>query len=258
MPDSTLVIVESPAKAKSIQKMLGAGFEVKASKGHVADLPERDIGVDIAADFAPQYEVKKDKKPVVDDLKKAARGKKVLIATDPDREGEAIGWHVARLLELDLNRAMRVEFHEITPKVVREAVKNPRNIDQSLVDAQQARRVLDRLVGYQLSPVLAMEFRRRALSAGRVQSVALRLLVERENEIEAFVPQEYWTIEADFQSEQARFKAKLYSYQGERLETADRFLPPATSLAASNGASASATLQPPLPLRPYNKPPAAA
>ncbi|RIH83823.1 DNA topoisomerase 1 [Calidithermus terrae] len=224
MPGSTLVIVESPAKAKSIAKMLGQGFEVRASKGHVADLPERDLGVDVEADFAPQYEIKKDKKPVVDELKRAARGKRVLIATDPDREGEAIGWHVARLLELDPRAPLRVEFNEITPKVVRDAVTKPRPIDQSLVDAQQARRVLDRLVGYKLSPVLSMEFRRRALSAGRVQSVALRLLVEREQEIEAFVPQEYWSLEAGFESEAARFKAQLYSVDGERLQAGDKFL----------------------------------
>jgi DNA topoisomerase-1 len=225
MPGSTLVIVESPAKAKSIAKMLGQGFEVRASKGHVADLPERDLGVDVEADFAPQYEVKKDKRPVVEELKRAAKGKKVLIATDPDREGEAIGWHVARLLELDQKAPLRVEFHEITPKVVRQAITKPRPIDQSLVDAQQARRVLDRLVGYKLSPVLSMEFRRRALSAGRVQSVALRLLVEREQEIEAFVPQEYWTLEAEFESDEgARFKAQLYAVDGERLQTNGTFL----------------------------------
>ncbi|MBF6594586.1 MAG: type I DNA topoisomerase [Thermaceae bacterium] len=224
MPDSTLVVVESPAKAKSIAKMLGAGFEVKASKGHVADLPERDMGVDVANDFAPAYEVKKDKKPVVDELKRAAKGKRVLIATDPDREGEAIGWHVARLLDLDPTNNLRVEFHEITPRVVREAVRKPRPIDQSLVDAQQARRVLDRLVGYQLSPVLSMEFRRRALSAGRVQSVALRLIVEREQAIEAFVPQEYWTVEGQFESEAAKFKAMLYSVGKERVQQGEKFL----------------------------------
>jgi len=223
MPDSTLIVVESPAKAKSIQKMLGAGFEVRASKGHVADLPERDLGVDIEADFVPRYEVKRDKKPVVDDLKKAARGKRVLIATDPDREGEAIGWHVAKLLGLDLQKPLRVEFHEITPRVVRAAVQQPRPIDQSLVDAQQARRVLDRLVGYQLSPVLSVEFRRRALSAGRVQSVALRLLVEREQEIEVFVPREYWTIEGQFESEGQQFRAMLYSVAQERLQIGEKF-----------------------------------
>ncbi|MCS7069391.1 MAG: type I DNA topoisomerase [Meiothermus sp.] len=224
MPDSTLIVVESPAKAKSIQKMLGAGYEVRASKGHVADLPERDLGVNVEADFAPQYEVKKDKQPVVEELKRAARGKRVLIATDPDREGEAIGWHVARLLGLDPQNPLRVEFHEITPKVVRAAVQQPRPIDQSLVDAQQARRVLDRLVGYKLSPVLSMEFRRRALSAGRVQSVALRLLVEREQAIEAFVPQEYWTLEGQFRSENQQFKAMLYSVKGERVQAGEKFL----------------------------------
>lgn len=171
--------------------MLGDGFEVRASKGHVADLPEHTLGVDVERDFAPTYEVKKEKKPVVEELKKAARGKWVLIATDPDREGEAIGWHLARLLGLDPKAPLRVEFHEITPRVVREAVKAPRPINQNLVDAQQARRVLDRLLGYNLSPLLSLEFRKRALSAGRVQSVALRLVVEREEEIEAFQPQVY-------------------------------------------------------------------
>jgi len=224
MPDSTLIVVESPAKAKSIQKMLGPGFEVRASKGHIADLPERELGVDIQANFSPRYEVKKDKQPIVNELKRAAKGKRVLIATDPDREGEAIGWHVARLLGLNPQTPMRVEFHEITPKVVRAAVQNPRPIDQSLVDAQQARRVLDRLVGYQLSPVLSVEFRRRALSAGRVQSVALRLLAEREREIEAFVPQEYWSIEGRFDSEGQQFKAMLYSVGQERVQSGEKFL----------------------------------
>lgn len=224
MPDSTLIVVESPAKARSIQKMLGAGYEVRASKGHVADLPERELGVDIQADFAPQYEVKKDKQPVVNELKRAAKGKRVLIATDPDREGEAIGWHLTRLLGLNPQTPLRVEFREITPRVVRAAVQNPRPIDQSLVDAQQARRVLDRLVGYQLSPVLSMEFRRRALSAGRVQSVALRLVVEREQEIEAFVPQEYWSIEGRFESEGQQFKAMLYSLGKERVQANGKFL----------------------------------
>jgi DNA topoisomerase-1 len=215
MPD-TLIVVESPAKAKSIAKMLGSGYVVKASKGHVADLPERELGVQVDADFAPQYEVKKDKRPLLEELKRLAQGHQVLIATDPDREGEAIGWHVARLLELDPQAPIRVEFHEITPRVVREALRKTRPIDQRLVDAQQARRVLDRLVGYQLSPLLALEFRKRALSAGRVQSVALRLLVEREAEIEAFQPQEYWTVELHFEQE-APFTANLYSVSGRRV-----------------------------------------
>nr|WP_135257090.1 type I DNA topoisomerase [Thermus caldilimi] len=215
---ATLVVVESPAKARSIQKMLGPGYEVRASLGHVADLPERELGVDVERDFAPIYEIKRDKKPVVEELKRAAKGKRLLIATDPDREGEAIGWHVARLLGRDPGEPLRVEFHEITPKVVRQAVQNPRPIDQNLVDAQQARRVLDRLVGYNLSPLLSLEFRKRALSAGRVQSVALRLLVEREEEIEAFRPEEYWTLEGVFALGQDRtLSASLYEVEGKRL-----------------------------------------
>ncbi|WP_253715874.1 type I DNA topoisomerase, partial [Thermus scotoductus] len=198
--------------------MLGPGYEVRASLGHVADLPERELGVDVGRDFAPTYEVKKDKKPVVEALRRAAKGKRLLIATDPDREGEAIGWHVARLLGYDPKEPLRVEFHEITPRVVRQAVQNPRPIDQNLVDAQQARRVLDRLVGYNLSPLLSLEFRKRALSAGRVQSVALRLLVEREEEIEAFRPEEYWTLEGVFALGQDRtLPASLYEVEGKRL-----------------------------------------
>ncbi|WP_018111526.1 type I DNA topoisomerase [Thermus igniterrae] len=214
-----MVVVESPAKAKSIQKMLGPGYEVRASLGHVADLPERELGVDVAKDFAPTYEVKKEKKPVVEELRRAAEGKRLLVATDPDREGEAIGWHVARLLGRDPREPIRVEFHEITPKVVQKAVEAPRPIDQNLVDAQQARRVLDRLLGYNLSPLLSLEFRKRALSAGRVQSVALRLLVEREEEIEAFQQEAYWTLEARFQVAGQPLSAQLYQAEGRRLWT---------------------------------------
>ncbi|MFC0596238.1 type I DNA topoisomerase [Thermus composti] len=206
--------------------MLGPGYEVRASRGHVADLPERTLGVDVERGFAPTYEVKKDKKPVVEELKKAAQGKRLLIATDPDREGEAIGWHVARLLGRDPKEPIRVEFHEITPRVVREAVEKPRPIDQNLVDAQQARRVLDRLLGYNLSPLLSLEFRKRALSAGRVQSVALRLVVEREEEIETFQPEVYWVLEGRFQvapsgpdPEGTPFPARLYEVEGKRLWT---------------------------------------
>ena len=216
---ATLVVVESPAKAKSIQKMLGPGYEVRASKGHVADLPERTLGVDVARDFAPTYEVKRDKKPVVEELKQAAKGKRLLIATDPDREGEAIGWHVARLLGRDPKEPIRVEFHEITPKVVRQAVEAPRPIDQNLVDAQQARRVLDRLVGYNLSPLLSLEFRKRALSAGRVQSVALRLVVEREEEIEDFQEEAYFVLLGRFLAEGKEVWAGLYEVEGKRLWT---------------------------------------
>lgn len=216
---TTLVVVESPAKAKSIQKMLGPGYEVRASLGHVADLPERELGVDVERDFAPTYEVKKEKKPVVEELRRAAEGKRLLVATDPDREGEAIGWHVARLLGRDPREPIRVEFHEITPKVVQKAVETPRPIDQNLVDAQQARRVLDRLLGYNLSPLLSLEFRKRALSAGRVQSVALRLLVEREEEIEAFQQEAYWTLEGRFQVAGQPLSAQLYQVEGRRLWT---------------------------------------
>ncbi|WP_353513765.1 type I DNA topoisomerase [Thermus sp. LT1-2-5] len=211
------MVVESPAKAKSIQKMLGSAYEVRASRGHVADLPERELGVDVDRDFAPTYEVKKDKKPVVEELKRAAQGKRLLIATDPDREGEAIGWHVARLLGRDPKEPIRVEFHEITPKVVRQAVEKPRPIDQNLVDAQQARRVLDRLLGYNLSPLLSLEFRKRALSAGRVQSVALRLVAEREEEIEAFAKEAYWLLKGRFAVEGKTFPVLLYEVEGKRL-----------------------------------------
>ncbi|WP_022798377.1 type I DNA topoisomerase [Thermus islandicus] len=216
---ATLVVVESPAKARSIQKMLGPSYEVRASKGHVADLPERTLGVDVERGFTPTYEVIREKKAVVEELKRAARGKRLLIATDPDREGEAIGWHVARLLGRDPKEPIRVEFHEITPKVVRQAVEAPRPIDQNLVDAQQARRVLDRLVGYNLSPLLSVEFRKRALSAGRVQSVALRLVVEREEEIEAFRKEEYWTLTGEFSVEGKTLPALLLEVDGKRLWT---------------------------------------
>ncbi|GEM90811.1 type I DNA topoisomerase [Oceanithermus desulfurans] len=217
MSGKTLVVVESPAKAKTIKKILGSNYEVKASVGHVADLPQRDLGVDLERDFEPKYVVKKEKQKVVSDLKKAAqKAGRVLLATDPDREGEAISWHVARLLDLDPNQPLRVHFHEITPRVIKEAVKKPTPIDQNLVDAQQARRVLDRLVGYNLSPVLSAQFRQRALSAGRVQSVALRLVTEREAEIEAFVPKEYWTLTGRFEAG-ARFDAELYEIDGKRV-----------------------------------------
>ncbi|MGQ9736022.1 MAG: type I DNA topoisomerase [Thermaceae bacterium] len=198
--------------------MLGRGFEVRASKGHVADLPERGLGVDVENGFTPTYVVKKEKKQVVEELKKAAQGKRVLIATDPDREGEAIGWHLARLLGLDPKEPLRVEFHEITPAVVQKAVQAPRPIDQNLVDAQQARRVLDRLLGYNLSPLLSIAFRKRALSAGRVQSVALRLVVEREEEIESFRPEVYHLIHGTFLlNTPPPIPARLYQVEGKRL-----------------------------------------
>ena len=218
MPEKTLIVVESPAKARTLAKILGKGYEVKASLGHVVDLPERKLGVDVEHDFAPEYVVKRDKKKVAKELEAAARrARRVLVATDPDREGEAIGYHVARLMKLDPNAPIRAEFHEITPRAIKEAIRRPRAIDLKKVDAQQARRVLDRLVGYNLSPLLSEKFRKRALSAGRVQSVALRLVVEREEEIEAFKPQEYWEVSAEFETDRARFAAQLYEVDGRRV-----------------------------------------
>ena len=194
-----LVIVESPSKAKTIGKYLGPGYEVKASMGHVRDLPKSKLSVDIEHGFAPDYQPIKGKEDVIRDLKKAAkRSDRVYLATDPDREGEAISWHLKELLDIPDNKTYRVTFNEITKNVVNQAIAAPRAIDQNLVDAQQARRILDRIVGYQLSPLLWKKIR-RGLSAGRVQSVATRLVVERELEIRAFVPQEYWSIEADLE-----------------------------------------------------------
>ncbi len=193
-----LVIVESPAKAKTIQKYLGQGFQVTASMGHVRDLPKNGLAIDLEHDFTPVYEITKEK--VVSELRRAARqADAVYLATDPDREGEAIAWHIMQAIGIPRTTPThRVVFHEITPTAVKAAIANPRRINADLVDAQQARRVLDRLVGYQLSPLLWDKVK-RGLSAGRVQSVAVRLIVEREEEIEAFKPVEYWTIEVDLQ-----------------------------------------------------------
>ena len=192
-----LVIVESPSKAKTIGKYLGPGYEVKASMGHVRDLPKSKMSVDIEGGFIPNYQPIKGKEDVISDLKKAAKkSDRVYLATDPDREGEAISWHLKELLGIPDDKTYRVTFNEITKKVVNESIASPRAIDQNLVDAQQARRVLDRIVGYELSPLLWKKIR-RGLSAGRVQSVATRLVVEREEEIRAFQPQEYWSIQAD-------------------------------------------------------------
>ena len=192
---SNLVIVESPSKAKTIGKYLGPDYTVKASMGHLRDLPKSKMGVDLEQDFAPQYIPVRGKEELIKELKKAAaQVDTVYLATDPDREGEAISWHLKELLQLPDNKTRRVTFNEITQKVVRESIRNPRDIDYDLVDAQQARRILDRIVGYQLSPLLWKKVR-RGLSAGRVQSVATRLVVDRENEIRAFQPKEYWSLE---------------------------------------------------------------
>jgi DNA topoisomerase-1 len=225
-----LVIVESPAKAKTIQKYLGRGFRVEASMGHVRDLPKSDLGVDIDKDFAPVYEVAKGKEKVVAALKKSIRqAEAVYLATDPDREGEAIAWHITQATGIPRSTPIyRVEFSEITRNAVQQAIAHPRQIDRNLVDAQQARRVLDRLVGYKLSPLL-WEKVRRGLSAGRVQSVAVRLVVERERAIEAFEAQEYWTIEADLAKRPAGaskrpaerrdiFRAVLIERAGKKLD----------------------------------------
>ena len=193
---NNLVIVESPAKAKTIGKYLGPGYVVKASMGHVRDLPKSKLGVDIERDFTPDYQPIKGKEEIISELKKAAKGSgKVFLATDPDREGEAISWHLKELLELPDDKTCRVTFNEITKRVVSESIAAPRGIDMDLVDAQQARRVLDRIVGYQISPLLWKKIR-RGLSAGRVQSVATRLVCDREEEIRAFQPEEYWSLEA--------------------------------------------------------------
>lgn len=209
---SKLVIVESPAKAKTIKKFLGSGFEVIASMGHVRDLPESRLSVDVKKDFKPKYEIIKGKEKLVDELKeKAEKSEAVLLATDPDREGEAISWHLAYILGLSTEDDNRITFNEITKTGVTNGMQHPRSIDIDLVNAQQARRILDRLVGYKLSPFLSQKIR-RGLSAGRVQSVAVRIIVDREEEIRAFVPEEYWTIDAKFIPQGSRrvFGATFY------------------------------------------------
>ena len=209
-----LVIVESPSKAKTIGRYLGPNYEVKASMGHLRDLPKSTMGVDLDGSFEPQYQPLAGKEEIIADLRKAAkRAGTVYLATDPDREGEAISWHLKELLGLTEEDAHRVTFNEITQKVVTEAIAHPRTIDYDLVDAQQARRILDRIVGYQLSPLLWKKVR-RGLSAGRVQSVATRLVVDRENEIRAFQPREYWSLDVtlDRQGKPGSFVAH---YHGE-------------------------------------------
>ncbi|MDE5936569.1 MAG: type I DNA topoisomerase [Ruminococcus sp.] len=219
-----LVIVESPAKAKTIQKYLGKGYEVVASMGHIRDLPKSKLGVDTDNDFKPQYIDMKGKGDVIKDLKKCAKKcDKVYLATDPDREGEAISWHIAQLLKLDMNDDNRVEFNEITKTGVQNGMGNPHKIDIDLVNAQQARRILDRLVGYKLSPFLWKKVK-RGLSAGRVQTVAVSIVVDRENEIRKFVPKEYWSIDAKFTelNSNKSFMASLVTVDGEKIEIPDK------------------------------------
>ncbi len=209
-----LVIVESPAKAKTIEKYLGKKYKVIASMGHVRDLPRSQMGVDVEDNYEPKYITIRGKGPVVKDLKRhAKKAKKVFLASDPDREGEAIAWHLANILELEDSKENRVVFNEITKDAVKESFKHPRGIEMDLVDAQQARRILDRLVGYNISPVLWKKVK-KGLSAGRVQSVALRLIIDRENEIRNFKPEEYWSIEGEFRYGKSKFNAKFLHYKG--------------------------------------------
>src|SRR6266851_1379990 len=215
-----LVVVESPAKAKTIKKYLGSSYTVKASVGHVKDLPKSKMGVDLEKDFKPEYHVIKGKEKVLAELKRYAKeADQVFLATDPDREGEAIAWHISE--EIGHRKARRVLFNEITKNAIQKAIAEPTELNKDNYDSQQARRILDRLVGYQISPLLWDKVR-RGLSAGRVQSVAVRLVVERENEIKAFVPREYWTIEALLEAgEPPPFKAKLFKLDGEKVEIGD-------------------------------------
>lgn len=221
MAKQSLVVVESAAKAKTIEKFLGRGYTVRACLGHVRDLPTSRLGVDVDDQFRPQYVVPKERKDVVKRLKDEVRGKaSVLLATDPDREGEAIAWHLVSALGLDGDQQVsRIEFHEVTRGAVLDALQHPRTIDMHRVDAQQARRVVDRLIGYPVSTFLGRKIR-RGLSAGRVQSVAVRMVVDREREIQAFVPVEYWTLQAELARRQgkATFTANLVERDGQKID----------------------------------------
>ncbi|AJI20705.1 type I DNA topoisomerase [Priestia megaterium] len=213
-----LVIVESPAKAKTIERYLGKKYKVKASMGHVRDLPKSQMGIDIEQDYNPKYITIRGKGPVLKELKTAAKkAKKIYLAADPDREGEAIAWHLAHSLDVDIASDCRVVFNEITKEAIKESFKHPRAINMDLVDAQQARRILDRLVGYNISPLLWKKVK-KGLSAGRVQSIAVRLIIDREKEIAKFIPEEYWTVKATFQKGNDQFEGQLIEYQGKKVE----------------------------------------
>lgn len=213
-----LVIVESPAKAKTIERYLGNKYKVKASMGHVRDLPRSQMGVDVENNYDPKYITIRGKGPVLKELKTAAKkAKKVYLAADPDREGEAIAWHLAHSLSVDIHSDCRVVFNEITKDAIKESFKHPRPINMDLVDAQQARRILDRLVGYNVSPLLWKKIK-KGLSFGRVQTVSVRLIIDREKEIKDFVPEEYWTIEAEFLKGKSRFSANFYGLDNEKKE----------------------------------------
>ena len=215
-----LIIVESPAKANTIKKFLGGNTKVVASMGHIRDLPKSKLGVDIEHDFEPEYINIRGKGDLIKSLKKEAKKAKIVyLATDPDREGEAIAWHLAHILDIPEDSICRVTFNEITKEAVKTSIKNPRKIDKNLTDAQQARRVLDRIVGYKISPILWKKVK-TGLSAGRVQSVAVKLIVDRENEIENFKPEEYWNIYANLLEEKSKksFIAKFYGKDGKKVE----------------------------------------
>ena len=214
-----LVIVESPAKVKTVKKYLGANYEVAASMGHVRDLPKSRLGIDVEHDFEPKYITIRGKGELLASLRKAAKkADKVYLATDPDREGEAISWHLSIALNLDENKMRRITFNEITKSAVKASIKQARDIDMNLVDEQQARRCLDRMVGYEISPLLWKKIK-RGLSAGRVQSVALRIIGDREDEINAFIPKEYWTLEADLKipGEKKPLVAKFHGKGSEKM-----------------------------------------
>lgn len=213
-----LVIVESPAKAKTIERYLGKKYKVEASMGHVRDLPKSQMGVDTENNFKPKYITIRGKGDVLKNLKSAAKkAKKVYLAADPDREGEAIAWHLAHSLNIDEHSDCRVVFNEITKDAIKESFKHPRSIDTDLVDAQQARRILDRLVGYNISPLLWKKVK-KGLSAGRVQSVAVKMIIDREKEIENFKPEEYWSIEANFLKDGETFEGSFYGIDNEKQE----------------------------------------
>ncbi len=219
--ENYLVIVESPAKSKTITKMLGNNYKILASYGHIRDFPKKVLGIDLKNNFEPIYEIIPEKKKVVAELSKNAKSAdKIYLAPDPDREGEAIAWHVAQVLGVNENKILRIEFNEITKKAVLHAVENPRNIDMNRVYAQQTRQILDRIVGYKISPVLWEKLRNNRLSAGRVQSVALKLICEREAEIEAFIPKEYWEISAELTKQKSThvFNAELVKYKEKKVE----------------------------------------
>ena len=236
-----LIIVESPSKAKTISKYLKGKYRVDASGGHIRDLPQKTLGVSIEKNYEPKYVNSPGKEDTIKRLTEEARSAdRVYLATDPDREGEAISWHLQTVLGLDADKDNRIEFNEISPKAVERALKKPRKINYNLVDAQQARRVLDRLVGYKLSPFLNNKIQ-DGLSAGRVQSVALRLIVDREREIQAFKPEEYWTITAELQDKEKKFspfKAALEKFEGKKLKIVNKEQADAALAALGDGSYA--------------------